>query len=243
LAVKAELFVTCLVDGIWPEVGVATVRVLEKAGCEVAFEPGQTCCGQPAFNAGLVAEARALARKFVDDYRETTGPIVVPSGSCADMIAHHFPELLAGDEEAETVAGRVVELTSFLVDVLGVTELGASYPGRALYHPSCHGLRNLHLDRQAGQLLSRVAGLAWEPVPQSGECCGFGGLFSLELPELSAAIMNAKLDRIEAAGPDLVIGGDVSCLLHLEGGLQRRGSRIGVRHIAEVLAAPDPLPW
>ncbi|HUO45614.1 MAG TPA: (Fe-S)-binding protein [Acidimicrobiia bacterium] len=237
---KVELFVTCLVDGLCPEVGTATVEVLERAGCEVVFNPRQTCCGQPAFNTGLTLEARDLARKFVNDYRESAVPIVVPSGSCADMLVHHLPELLPDDEDASTVSSRVTELTAFLVDVLGVTDLGSVCQAKAVLHYSCHGLRNLGLSDQADQLLASVAGLERVPLAQDRECCGFGGLFSVEMPEVSAAIMNTKLDFIEQADPEVVVGGDISCLLHLEGGLQRRGSTIDVKHIAEVLAEQRP---
>jgi len=234
--VEVELFVTCLVDGLCPEVGTATAQVLERAGCEVVFNPQQTCCGQPAFNTGLTLEARDLARKFVIDYRQSAAPIVVPSGSCADMLTHHLPQLLPDDEDARTVSNRVTELTAFLVDVLGVTDLGAVCETKAVYHYSCHGLRNLGLSDQADQLLAGVAGLERVPLAEDRECCGFGGLFSMEMPDVSAAIMNTKLDLIEQADPEVIVGGDVSCLLHLEGGMQRRGSPIAVKHIAEVLA-------
>ena len=193
----------------------------------------------PAFNAGLAPPARRMAAHTVEVLDATEGAIVVPSGSCADMLIHHVPELLAGDEQhgpmAERVAARVRELTAFLVDELGVVDLGATCAGRAVFHPSCHGLRNLGLRSQPRALLAEVENL--ELVTQEGveECCGFGGLFAVELPEVSAAILDAKLDSIEACDPDQLIGGDVSCLLHMAGGLHRRGSTIQVRHIAEVL--------
>lgn len=234
---KVQLFVTCLVDGLFPEVGVATTRVLKRAGCEVSFDKRQTCCGQPAFNVGLMEEAGKLARKFVDEFRSTTGPIVVPSGSCADMIIHHMSGLLpADDPDVKAVTTRVVELASFLVDQLGNPELGASCPARGVYHHSCHGLRNLSLFRQPTMLLDQVDGLELLEMEGATECCGFGGLFSLEFPEMSAAILQSKLDQIEEAQPDIVVGGDVSCLLHIEGGLKKRGSQVQVRHIAQVLA-------
>jgi L-lactate dehydrogenase complex protein LldE len=234
---KVTLFVTCLVDGLFPEVGVATTRVLERAGCEVSFDRRQTCCGQPAFNVGLMEEAGTLARKFVEEHRSTTGPIVVPSGSCADMIIHHMAGLFPADEpDVKAVIGRVVELTSFLVDHLGNPDLGASCPARVVYHHSCHGLRNLGLANQPGALLGQVDRLDTVEMEGAAECCGFGGLFSLEFPEMSAAILDSKLDQIEAGRPDFVVGGDVSCLLHIEGGLKKRGSQVEVRHIAQVLA-------
>lgn len=235
-----QLFVTCLVEGFFPGAVTATRIVLERAGCEVDVPAGQTCCGQPAFNAGLVEQARRLARRLVEDLGGSDGPVIVPSGSCADMIIHHVPELLASDSSlaipARELAGRVRELTAFLVDDLAVRDLGASCPARVAYHPSCHGLRNLGLRHQATALLSGVDGLEQVEIERAEECCGFGGLFSVELPEVSAAILAAKLDRIEETGADLLVGGDAGCLLHLEGGLHRRGSAIGVRHISQVLA-------
>jgi L-lactate dehydrogenase complex protein LldE len=235
-----QLFATCLVDWLAPQVGDATVMVLEKAGCTVAVPAGQTCCGQPAYNAGLEPQARRMAAHTLEVLDGTQGPVVVPSGSCADMLIHHLPELMAGDEKYEPmalrVAARVRELTAFLVDDLGVHDLEAASPGKAVFHPSCHGLRNLGLRQQPLTLLDGVEGL--ELVSQEGreECCGFGGLFSLELPEMSEAILNARLDSIEDCRPDQLIGVDVSCLLHMAGGLHRRASAIQVRHIAEVLA-------
>lgn len=237
---SVQLFVTCLVNGFFPEVAEATVKVLERAGCSVEVPPSQTCCGQPAFNCGLVDDARKLGRKILDDFSSGDQPVVVPSGSCADMLIHHLPHLFEDDEStalrAQALAGRVVEFTSFLVDHLGVVDLGASCDMKVAYHPSCHGLRNLGLGPQAEALLDQVEGLNRVEIERSTECCGFGGLFAVELPEVSAAIMNDKLDRVEAAAPDWLVGGDVSCLLHLEGGLHRRGSDVEVRHIAQILA-------
>jgi L-lactate dehydrogenase complex protein LldE len=238
-----QLFVTCLVDGIFPEVGEAVVTVLERAGCTVDFPMDQTCCGQPAFNTGLEEDARRMASYTVGVLDRTTGPVVVPSGSCSDMLIHHAPKLLADDPAesaaASRVARRVRELTTFLVDDLGVTELGARCHRQAVYHPSCHGLRNLGLRGQAEALLDRVAGLNRSLLPNAEECCGFGGLFSVEMPEVSAAMMKSKIDRVESTGADLLVGGDVSCLMHLAGGLHRRGSPIEVRHIAQVLAGDE----
>jgi L-lactate dehydrogenase complex protein LldE len=231
-----QLIVTCLVDSLAPAVGRATVSVLETAGCDVEFPEGQTCCGQPAFNVGLNDEARMMAAHTLEVLDATEGPIVLPSGSCAEMIIHHYRELFAGSErasQAAAVAARVRELTQFLVDDLDV-ELSPSCGGCVLtYHHSCHGLRGLGLGHQAKALLAGMPSIELEGAE---ECCGFGGLFALEMPAVSAAIMNEKLDRVEASGADTLVGGDVSCLLHLEGGLRRRGSKIKVKHIAEVLA-------
>ncbi len=237
---RVQLFVTCLVDGFAPEVGEATVTVLERAGCTVRFPEAQTCCGQPAYNAGLVDDARAMAAHNVQVLDATEGPVVLPSGSCADMLVHHVPRLLTGSEleqAATRVARRVRELTQFLVDDLGVSDVGASCDScRVVYHSSCHGMRNLGLGPQARALIDRVDGAERVEPDHPDQCCGFGGLFAVEMAEVSAAIMDAKLDDLEAAGADLVVGGDVSCLLHLAGGLRRRGSGLRVAHIAELLA-------
>lgn len=232
---KVQLFVTCLVDALAPEVGKASVDALEKSGCEVEFPPAQACCGQPAFNVGLVDEARLMASHTLDVLDATEGPVVVPSGSCAVMIAHHYEDLFSGTDRAEIagrVSARVSELTQFLVDELD-TELTARCDGCTVaYHYSCHGLRELGLDHQADWLLQGVERAGLEGAK---ECCGFGGLFAVEMPAVSTAIMNEKLDRIESSGADTVVGSDISCLLHIEGGLRRRGSTVEVKHIAQLV--------
>jgi L-lactate dehydrogenase complex protein LldE len=242
--VRVQLFATCLVDGFFPQVGVATVRVLERLGHQVEFPLEQTCCGQPAFNAGYAAEALRILAHMLPVLDATEGPIVTPSGSCADMLVHHAPRLVVEDPElgplARRVAERVRELTQFLVDDLRVEELGSSCGGCvAAYHPSCHGLRNLGLGPQAVSLLRQVEGLVLVELPGAEECCGFGGLFSVELPEVSAAIMEIKLENVLASGARMLVGSDVSCLMHLAGGLHRRGATVEVRHIAEVLAGEE----
>lgn len=235
-----QLFVTCLIDGFAPEAGRATVSLLERAGRAVAFPADQACCGQPAFNGGHLDQARVMAAQTVRVLDATDGPIVVPSGSCADMLVHHFEELLEGTADhaaAQRVSARARELTQFLVDDLGMTDLGASCDGCAVaYHPSCHGKRNLGIEHQPEALLAGVEGLDRRHQEEADQCCGFGGLFSVEMPSVSAAVLSVKLDALEASGADLVVGGDVSCLLHIEGGLRRRGSHIRVAHIAELLA-------
>lgn len=233
-----QLLVTCLVDALAPEVGRACVKVLEENGCEVAFPEGQTCCGQPAFNVGLADQARAMATRTLDVLDATDGAIVVPSGSCAEMIVHHYRGLLEDTEYAavvERVASRVRELTQFLVDDLE-TGSKATCDGSVAYHHSCHGLRGLGLMDQADTLLARVDRAT---LDGDRECCGFGGLFAVEMPGVSTQMMNEKLDRVEASGATVLSGGDISCLIHLEGGLRRRGSEIEVRHIAELLADAD----
>ena len=232
---QVQLFVTCLVDSLSPDVGRATLDALEKAGCTVGFPLEQGCCGQPAFNVGLTDEARIMAGQTLDVLDARDGPVVTPSGSCAAMMSHHYPELFAGterEEQAKRVAARVRELTQFLVDDLD-SDLGASCDGCAVaYHYSCHGLRDLGLEGQADRLLESVERV---PLAEDKECCGFGGLFAVEMPAVSTAIMNKKLDHIVQSGANVVVGGDVSCLIHIEGGLRRRGVDIEVKHIAELL--------
>lgn len=230
-----QLFVTCLVDSLAPEVGRATVAALEMAGCTVEYPLAQGCCGQPAFNVGLTDDARVMASQTLDVLDETDGPVVIPSGSCAAMIADHYPGLFERSdrrEQAKRVAERVRELTQYLVDDLDTSVQARCEDCTVAYHYSCHGLRQLGLDHQADRLLENS-----DRVELAGdkECCGFGGLFAVEMPAVSTAIMDAKLDRLEESGADTLVGGDVSCLIHLEGGLRRRGSEIEVKHIAELL--------
>lgn len=232
---RVQLFVTCLVDALAPDVGIATVATLENAGCVVDVPEGQTCCGQPAYNVGLHEEARAMAGHTLDVLDPTEGPVVLPSGSCAAMIAHHYRELFPTGprrDQVDRLAPRIREMTQYLVDDLQ-SELRAACDGCSVaYHHSCHGLRELGLDGQAGALLSETTRVDLEG---DKDCCGFGGLFSVEMPAVSTAIMETKLDQIMASGADTVVGGDLSCLIHIEGGLRRRGSDIEVKHIAELL--------
>lgn len=235
----AQLFVTCLVDSFYPDVGMATVNLLEQQGFTVQFPEQQTCCGQPVFNAGHWDEARQMARHTLDLLAQTEGPIVIPSGSCTDMMIHHYHELFHDDpvyqDKLAAIADRTFELTQFLVDVLKLTDVGAHCNGCATYHPSCHGLRNLDLREQARTLLTNVEGLQIVELPEAEECCGFGGLFAVKMSDISGVMLNRKLNHVESTDADVLIGGDVSCLMHMAGGLQKRGSNIQVKHIAEVL--------
>lgn len=232
---QVQLFVTCLVDALAPEVGRATLDALEKAGCEVAFPVDQGCCGQPAFNVGLVEDARKMAAHTLEVLDGTEGRVVIPSGSCTVMIAHHYQELFADSEreqQMKRVSSRVRELTQFLVDDLQIAARARCDGCAVAYHYSCHGLRELGLDHQADTLLEDTTRAE---LDGDRECCGFGGMFAIEMPAVSTAIMDEKLDRIEASGADTVVGGDVSCLVHIAGGLRRRGSEIEVKHIAELI--------
>lgn len=239
-----QLFVTCLVNSLYPNVGKAAVTLLERAGYRVEFPLDQTCCGQPAFNGGFEDAARAMTRQTLDVLDATTGPIIVPSGSCAAMLIHHSPGLVGGDVEyaarAQRVAGRTQELTQFLVDDAGV-DIGTAPCGGCVttYHASCHGLRWLQVRDQPKQLMAD-AGVDRVDMAGEDECCGFGGLFSIKMPEVSTAMMDTKIANIEASGADVVVGVDVSCLMHIGGGLKRRGSHITVKHVAEILAGDLP---
>ncbi len=235
---KVSLFVTCLVDQFRPEVGLATVEVLRRAGCDVSFDPGQTCCGQPAYNAGYRADARAAARQTIQSLEESEA-IVLPSGSCTAM-TRHWPELFADDpqwrERAEAIAPKCHELSSFLVSVLGCTELGARFPGRVSWHDACHGLRELGIKSEPRALLATVDGLELIEHENSERCCGFGGTFSVKFPELSVAMLDRKLEGLQSTGVDAIASSDVSCLMQIEGRLARLGSRLRALHLAEILA-------
>ncbi|MEN8235725.1 MAG: (Fe-S)-binding protein [Actinomycetota bacterium] len=242
IATTVQLFATCVVDAMFPQVGQAVVDVLEHRGVAVEFPSDQTCCGQPAFNAGHRDEARSMAEHTIRVLDDTEGTIVIPSGSCAAMIIDHYPDLFAGDPDmlaaAQRVASRVREFTQFLVDELGIDGLTAADDEPVTFHPSCHGLRHLSLDGYGEKVLD-AAGADRRELEGAHECCGFGGLFAMEMPEVSGSIMDTKLDNVEATGATALVGYDTSCLLHLAGGLHRRGSEIEVRHIAELLAPGD----
>jgi L-lactate dehydrogenase complex protein LldE len=239
MAETVQLFVTCLVDSFHPEIGEALVGVLNRAGRRVEFPPLQTCCGQPAFNAGLRSDARSLAEHTLRVFEKTSGAIIIPSGSCAAMLRHGYLELFKNEptwlERARALAGRVYELCEYLVDVAGVSDLNARWEGKLTYHPSCHLLRGLGVDRQPRLLLQSVRQAEIVELPERESCCGFGGVFSVEHPELSAEFLQRKLINFEAtAAPTLVVA-DTGCLMHLQGGLQRQGKPQRVVHIAEVL--------
>jgi len=234
-----QLFITCIIDTLYPEIGEAVVRVLERAGVKVAFPPGQTCCGQPAFNSGMRATARPVVIHTIQVFEPTNGPVVVPSGSCAAMLRVGYPELFADDSQwlprAQALAARTYELSEFLVDYLGLTDLGARFSGPLTYHPSCHLLRELEVNRQPRALLSAVRGADFVELPHAEECCGFGGVFSAEHAEVSSAILQRKIDNIGASGAPVIVSCDAGCITHINGGLHRQGKSQRVVHIAEVL--------
>jgi L-lactate dehydrogenase complex protein LldE len=237
---RVALFVTCLVDMMRPRIGFATLRLLEAAGCEVVVPETQTCCGQPAFNGGDRASAAALAKKVIAEF-EGYDYVVAPSGSCADHIRNQYPGLLADDPawhgRAVALAPRVFELTDFLVNVARMEQPPGGFRGSITYHDSCAGLRSLGIKSQPRQLLSRMPGLELKEMEAAEECCGFGGTFSVKFGEVSAAIAERKCARAMSSGADAIVGGDLGCLLSIEGKLRRMGDdRTRVLHIAEVLA-------
>ena len=236
----ASLVATCLVDQFAPQVGESVVSVLESAGLTVEFVEGQTCCGQPAFNSGFRDDARDVAWRFVELFESVPGDIVCPSGSCTAMVRNYYPVLFRDDRakaaRAAAVAGRVWEFTEYLVDVLGITDLGVKSDAEATYHKCCHLLRELHVESQPERLLSDVSGLEMVELTRADVCCGFGGAFSAKMPDISTAMLEEKIEYIERAGVSTVIAGDTGCIMHMQGGLRRRGSDVQVVHIAEVLA-------
>jgi L-lactate dehydrogenase complex protein LldE len=242
--IRVGLFVTCLVDLMRPSIGFAAVKLLEDAGCQV-FVPGQTCCGQPAYNSGDRATTKDIARQAIAAF-EDCDYVVAPSGSCAGMLSKHYPELFAGEPElarkANAFAAKCFELVSFLVDVLKVTKVSARYEGEVAYHDSCSGLRELGVASQPRKLLGTVEGLQLVELKGADICCGFGGTFAVKYGEISDAIVAQKTANILASGAPTLLAGDLGCLMNMAGKLQRQGSAVNVRHVAEVLAGMTDEP-
>ena len=236
---SVQLFITCLTDSFFPETGEAIVDIFSRLGIRVDFTPEQTCCGQPQFNAGLRADARAIAENTIKIFEKTSGDIITPSGSCAHHFRHNLLELFEGDAEwyprAESFGKRVYEFTEYLVDKLNVTDLGATWNGSLTYHPSCHTLRGLNVDKQPRLLLQNVQGATLVQLPNEQECCGFGGVMSVEHPELSAEWLKRKIFNLESTNSPTLVVTDAGCLMHIMGGLKRQGKKQRVVHIAEVL--------
>jgi L-lactate dehydrogenase complex protein LldE len=234
-----QLMVTCIVDTLYPEVGEAVLNVLERAGIQVNFPEEQTCCGQPAFNTGMRAYARRMAEHTIRVFEETPGAVVIPSGSCAGMIRHYYQELFGTDPKwlirSQALSERTFEFTDYLVDVLGVTDLGARFSGKITYHSSCHQLRELGVDRQPRALIEAVGESDFVELPGTEECCGFGGVFSIEYPEISEAMMMRKIANIEASGATAVVSCDAGCITNINGGLHRQKKAPRAIHIAELL--------
>lgn len=243
---RVALFVTCLADTLFPHVGQATVTLLERLGCEVSFPAAQTCCGQAHTNTGYLAEALPLVRGFVETF-EDHDLIVAPSGSCVGSVRHQHAMVArtAGDEQlarrAEAIAARTYELSELLVDVLGITDVGAHFPHRVTYHPTCHSLRMLRVGDRPTRLLSEVAGLELVPLAGDDECCGFGGTFAVKNADTSTAMLADKMTAVLSSGAEVLIASDSSCLMHIGGGLSRLRSGVRTLHLAEVLAATGGL--
>lgn len=235
---RVGFFVTCIVDAMRPNIGFASLKLLKDAGCDVDVPTAQTCCGQPAFNSGDDATTRRIAEQVIEAF-EDYDYIVVPSGSCASMIRSHYGELFENDPKWQTrqqaVSSKTWEILSFLRDVMQYTP-SATFSGTATYHDSCSGLRDLGIHDQPRALLAGVEGLSMVPLEGNNECCGFGGTFCVKYPELSAAIVTDKAEKIEATGADTLLGGDMGCLMNMAGKLSRDGSDIRVFHTIEVLA-------
>jgi len=240
MAQRVSLFVTCIVDQLFPNVGLAMADILEHLGYELDFREDQTCCGQPAFNTGYRAEACRVARHFLKVFRDSEY-VVVPSGSCTSMIAHHFHDLFADDaealEEADSMAPRVWEFSKFLLEVARVDDVGARLDDVVTYHDSCHALREFGIQEGPRRLLANVRGLELREMDAAEECCGFGGTFSVKLPEISGGMVRTKIDSIVRTGAKTVVSADSSCLMQIQGALSRAGLPVRTMHLAEVLAS------
>lgn len=236
---RVGLFVTCLADLMRPSIGLAALKLLEGAGCEVVVPSSQTCCGQPGYNSGDRRSAQALARKLLTEF-EDCDYLVVPSGSCGGMIRTHYPELLKEFPELkpaiDLLCGKTYELTDFLANVLRIESVPGSFDGTITYHDSCSGLREMGVKSQPRALLAKVAGLRIREMEQPEQCCGFGGTFAVKYGDISARIAELKCEDVEKTGADALVLGDLGCMLNIEGRLRRLGSRTRVLHVAEVLA-------
>jgi L-lactate dehydrogenase complex protein LldE len=237
---RVSLFVTCVVDQLFPSIGLSMATVLERLGYRIDFPERQTCCGQPAFNNGYRTEARAMARHFLETF-ENCEKIVAPSGSCTAMIVNHFAELFRKEpetmERVEALRRRVWEFSAFLTDSAGVEDVGARFEDVVTFHDGCHALRELGIRSGPRRLLARVRGLELRELDPSGECCGFGGTFSVKFDELSTSMGAAKADAIVRTGANAVVSLDPSCLMQIRGALARAGSSVRALHLAEVLAS------
>lgn len=239
--VNVSLMITCLGDLFYPEAGKATVELLEKCGCTVDFPAGQTCCGQPAYNSGYQRQAKLAAMQMIRAFEESQY-VVTPSGSCAAMVKE-YPSFFEREEDwkerAEVLAEKTYELTEFIVDVLQLEDVGAAYEAKAVYHPSCHMMRLAGIQEAPLKLLRNVKGLEIVSIPHDYECCGFGGTFSIKMPQISGEMVEKKAGEIEAAQAEVLIGADAGCLMNIGGRLRKKGKKIEMRHIAEILNQPE----
>ncbi|WP_138753210.1 (Fe-S)-binding protein [Paenibacillus sinopodophylli] len=234
---KVSLFITCLSDALYPRVGEAMVRLLAKYGVSLQFPTVQTCCGQPAFNSGYWKEARESAKTILDAF-EDSDFVISPSGSCTGMI-HHYPKLFEDDpimlERANRLQSKSFEFTQFMVQVLGVTDVGASFPHKVTYHPSCHGSRILGVKAEPLALIQKVRGLELVPLPFAEDCCGFGGTFAVKMADISGAMVTEKVDHVLETEAEVLVGLDMACLLNIAGNLRYRNEPVRVMHLAELL--------
>lgn len=236
---RISLFVTCLVDQLFPEIGLGMAKVLERLGFKTEFREEQTCCGQPAFNSGFITEARDVAQHFLHVF-DGAEIIVVPSGSCCSMIRNHFADLFQKNTPlrklTEQMVPQVYEFSEFLVEVAGIEDVGATFDSTVTYHDSCHALRELQIREQPRQLLRNVRGLKFSEMDPPEECCGFGGTFSVKFENISADMLDGKISSILRTGADTVVSIDPSCLMQIRGGLSRRRLPVKTKHLAEILA-------
>jgi L-lactate dehydrogenase complex protein LldE len=236
---KVQLFIPCFIDQLYPQVAFNTVKVLEKAGCTVAYNTQQTCCGQPAFNAGFWGESKDVCTKFVQDF-DGADYIVSPSASCAGFVRNNYGKLFennAFQSPAKKVSSQIFELSEFLVKILAVTELGASFNGKATFHDSCAGLRECNIKAEPRALLSQVNGLELVEMNDTETCCGFGGSFAVKYDTISVAMADQKIDHAIATEAEYIISTDMSCLMHLDGRINHNGQQIKVIHLADILAS------
>ena len=235
---RVSLFVTCLVDQMWTSIGVSSVEVLRRVGCEVEFDKRQTCCAQPAFNTGYLDEARQVARRFIRSSKRArltrSSVLRDPARRWSIIIRNCLPAIREWLTRAQTIAAKTHELSSFLVRVLKKEDVGASWNGRLTWHDACHGLRDLNLKTEPRTLIRNVRGAEFVELENADACCGFGGTFSVKYPEISVAILDQKIEAIERAGVQAVVSGDASCLMQIGGRLSRKGSRVRVMHLAEL---------
>jgi L-lactate dehydrogenase complex protein LldE len=234
------LFIQCLIDGMYPEIGDAIIKLFQKLNIPVDCPSDQTCCGQVAYNSGYQKEAAVAAKRFIRLF-ENAEVIVCPSGSCVDMVRHNYLALFKEDavwfKRAQEVSSKIFEFTEYLVDVLGLEDVGARYDGKITYHDSCHLLRNLHVESQPRKLIEHVKGATLVEMQNSDKCCGFGGMFSVKYSDISSAILEDKVNNIIASGADTVVGCDISCLMNIQGMLSRKNVSINTLHIAQLLTS------
>ena len=237
--IRASLFATCMVDQLFPDVGVSVVKILRHLGVEVDFPKGQTCCGQAVFNSGFTKDAAALGQRVLADFKDSEY-VIVPSGSCTAMMKVFYPQLFHNNQnyqrDSQNLSTRVYEFSEFITTVLGVTDVGATFEKKIAYHPACHLLRELEVIDGPRELLRNVKGIDLKELPDAESCCGFGGTFSVKYPHISGAMLNTKIDNIIESGAEIITACDTSCLMHMEGSLTRRRTNIQSMHIAQILS-------